>query len=72
MLLGQVAVTVSLDGTVRRWGLGARELEEARRKKKGEEEEREGGEDEGEGNVEGEVGITEDEERELRELMEEA
>ena len=71
MLLGQVAVTVSLDGTVRRWGLGARELEEAR-KKKGEEEEREGGEYEGEGNVEGEVGITEDEERELRELMEEA
>lgn len=67
------AVTVGLDGTIRRWSLHPAELEHARRKM---EKEAENGEDEGEGEREGEeegggegILMTEEEERELAELM---
>ena len=71
LVLGPLAVTVSLDGTVRRWSLRGDDLQEAKRKKR---EEEEGGvvlEDEcADGVLGGELGVTEDEERELAELME--
>lgn len=64
------AVTVGLDGTIRRWSLHPAEMEDARRKKAMRAEP--GDEDEGEAEGEGEEKarlMTEDEERELAELM---
>lgn len=69
-------VSISVDGTVRRWGLSSVDIAAAKLKAKEEEERRErgeggGGEEEdGEGQSAG-VGLTEEEERELAELMEE-
>lgn len=66
-----MAVTVGLDGTIRRWSLRPAELEDARRKKAQEAEEGEEGEGEedGEKGEEKETLMTEEEERELAELM---
>lgn len=62
-----MAVTVGLDGTIRRWSLDPAELEDARRKRETEAENGgDGDEDEGE---EKETLMTEEEERELAELM---
>lgn len=69
VVLGQVAVTVGLDGTIRRWSLKDDDLEEAITKKKVEEDR--GGEVEEE-QVLDEKGpnlMTEDEMRELTELL---
>jgi len=69
-------VSISVDGTVRRWGLSSGDIAAAKLKAREEEERRErgeggGGEEEdGEGQSAG-VGLTEEEERELAELMEE-
>lgn len=71
LVLGALAVTVSLDGTVRRWSLRGDDLQEARRKKREEEESGVVLEDEGgDGMLGEELGVTEEEERELAELME--
>ncbi|KAL8742444.1 MAG: hypothetical protein Q9190_005067 [Brigantiaea leucoxantha] len=64
VVVGREVVSVGIDGTVRRWGLRAEELREAKRR---EEEEEEGKEEEKEV-VKGGV-LTEEEERELAELM---
>lgn len=69
-------VSISYDGTVRRWGLKGEVIEGARRRAREEEERREKGEaDEVEGEEVNEgderLGLTEEEERELAELMEE-
>ena len=60
---GQV-ISVSIDGTVRRWGLGKEELQKAKDARKGEE-----AAQEHEGETGGSI-LTEEEERELAELME--
>ncbi len=70
VVLDQMAVTVGLDGTVRRWSLKGHDMEDARKRKNGEE----GGEAQGEESgteLEGQLGslITEEEEMELMELM---
>lgn len=71
VLLGQMLVTVSLDGTVRRWSLRPIDLQNARR----EAEERKKSGEEGEDDVperedtEGAELATEEEERELAELL---
>lgn len=70
-------VSISVDGTVRRWGLRGEDIAAAKRKAREEEERRERGEegggeedDAGKGQSAG-VGLTEEEERELADLMEE-
>ncbi|MCJ1462344.1 hypothetical protein MMC07_000944 [Pseudocyphellaria aurata] len=72
----QQAVTVGLDGTVRRWSLHPAELEDARRKKEKEAAEGEGTDGDGGGGGEEEEAVldketlvTEEEERELAALM---
>lgn len=69
VVLGQMAVTVGLDGTIRRWSLKGDDLEEAIREKKAEEER--GGEVEEEQVLDekGQNLMTEDEMRELMELL---
>lgn len=69
VVLGQMAVTVGLDGTIRRWSLKGGDLEEAIRKKRVEEER---GADVEEEQILDEHGpnlMTEDEMRELTELL---
>lgn len=61
-----MAVTVGLDGTIRRWSLHPAKLEDARRKMAQEAEN--GGDGEEEGEEKGTL-MTEEEERELAELM---
>lgn len=66
------AVSVGIDGTVRRWGLGAEEIERAKREREAEEQggDMVDGQQAGEVAVRGKDGVmTEDEERELEELM---
>jgi hypothetical protein len=60
--LSQLAVSVSIDGTVRKWGLSREELARAREDK----------EEEIEVEKQKESGMTEEEERELAELMDES
>lgn len=69
-------VSISVDGTLRRWGLRGEDIAAAKRKAREEEERRERGEggdgeeqEDGEGQNAG-VGLTEEEERELADLME--
>lgn len=69
-------VSISVDGTVRRWGLRSEDLAVAKRKAREEEERRDrgeggGGEEEGREGQSAGVGLTEEEERELTELMDE-
>lgn len=73
-------VSISVDGTVRRWGLNSGDIAAAKQKAREEEERRERGEGGGVDNEDDEsvsqgqsagVGLTEEEERELAELMEE-
>jgi len=69
-------VSISVDGTVRRWGLRGEDIAAAKLKAREEEERRErgeggGGEEEDGGGQSAGVGLTEEEERELAELMEE-
>lgn len=67
LLSGQRLVSVSIDATIRQWSLKAPDLEKARKEA---ENERLGNEKEQEGNKESL--LTEDEERELAELMDES
>lgn len=66
VVVGQMVVSVSLDGTIRKWSLKAGDLDKARKEAR---------ETDEEGGVEEEKGkerlITEEEERELAELMDE-
>lgn len=68
-----MAVTVGLDGTIRRWSLHPAELEDARRRKEKEADQGTDGDGGGDEEEEEEVGketlMTEEEERELAELM---
>lgn len=68
VVLGREVVTAGIDGTVRRWGLSGEAIGRARRE---EEEGDEGGEVEEVGGEGGGKVITEEEERELGELMDE-
>ena len=63
--MGQTVVSVSLDGTIRRWSLRAGDLDAARKEA---EDEKEGGTAEKEDRIEERL-MTEDEEKELAELM---
>lgn len=65
LLTGQMAVTVSIDATIRRWSLKAEDLGEAVRRA----EEAKNGVEKEENVVQKEQIITDDEERELAELM---
>ncbi len=67
VVMGQTVVSVSLDGTIRRWSLKAGDLDAA---KKEAQEEKEGGGLEKEEEVEERL-MTEEEEKELAELMDE-
>lgn len=67
VVMGQMVVSVSLDGTIRWWSLKAGDLEAA---KKEAQEEIEGGELEKEEKAEEKL-MTEEEEKELAELMDE-
>ncbi len=67
VVIGQMVVSVSLDGTIRRWSLKAGDLDAARKEA---EEVKQGGGTEKDEEVEERL-MTEDEERELAELMNE-
>ena len=67
VVMGQTVVSVSLDGTIRRWSLEAGDLDAARKQAQ---EEKESGLVEEEEQVEEKL-MTEEEERELAELMDE-
>lgn len=69
VVLGQMAVTVGLDGTIRRWSLRGGDLEDAIRKKKVEEERVVEVEEEQVLDEKGPNLMTEDEMRELTELL---